>query len=125
MHPTDPLLCLLCSVACLSRATNRQVDNRNHTIVQGLAILQQYAALRPGSAEVEYNLGRAYQQVGLLHLAVPRYQRVLAMAEERTTASTDPGFHMTREAAYNLALVYASAGSPHVTEALFHRWLAV
>lgn len=66
LQPNDPLLCLLCSVACLSRATNRQVDNRNHTIVQGIALLTQYAQLRSGTAEAEYNFGRAYQHLGSL-----------------------------------------------------------
>ncbi|WFC97699.1 hypothetical protein MYAM1_000418 [Malassezia yamatoensis] len=85
--PNDPLLCLLCSVACFGRATNRQVDNRNHTIVQGLSILSHYAQLRPDSAEAEYNFARAYHQLGLAHLAIPRYERVLNMAQDNLQPS--------------------------------------
>lgn len=117
-------------MACFSRATNRQVDNRNHTIVQGLSILTHYAQLRPGSPEVEYNFGRAYHQLGTLltdpglaHLAIPHYRRVLEMAEKCEKPAQ--GFCMAREAAFNLALLYASAGSPHESQALYRRWLVV
>lgn len=107
------------------------MDNRNHTIVQGLSILTHYAQLRLGTPEVEYNFGRAYHQLGtfslphpgLTHLAIPRYQRVLNMAETSTTPAH--GFCMAREAAFNLALLYASAGSPHLAQALYRRWLVV
>ncbi|KAL4400990.1 transcription factor TFIIIC complex protein [Malassezia pachydermatis] len=121
LQPTDPLLCLLCSVATLSRATNRQVDNRNHTVVQGLALLTQYADLRGAGPEVDYNFARAFHQLGLLHLAVPRYQRVLSQAD--TPCQT--GFAMVREAAYNLSLIYVQAGSPHQAQHLYRTYLAV
>ncbi|WFD30193.1 hypothetical protein MSPP1_001210 [Malassezia sp. CBS 17886] len=123
LQPKDALLCLLCSVACLSRATNRQVDNRNHTVVQGLSLLANYAALRGDCAEAEYNFGRAFHQLGLLHLAVPRYQRVLELAEKG--ASPGLGYAMTREAAYNLSLIYAGSGSPRLARTLYRRWLLV
>ncbi|WFD05863.1 hypothetical protein MVES1_001197 [Malassezia vespertilionis] len=101
LQPNDPLLCLLCSVACLSRATNRQVDNRNHTIIQGLGILAQYATLRgPG----------------------PEAENVLALAEK--SLNQEHGFTMAREAAFNLAHIYASSGSPHLAHALYTQWLS-
>lgn len=70
LEPNDPLLCLLGCVASLGRATNRQVDNRNHTIVQGLSMLKSYARLRgENEPEVEYNFGRAYHQMGALNFS--------------------------------------------------------
>ena len=121
LQPNDPLLCLVSAVASLCRATNRQVDNRNHTIVQGLALLSQYAALRGPVSEVEYNFGRAFHQLGLVHLAVPRYRRVLELA----TADPGPGFDMSREAAYNLALIYTASESPELAAQLYDEWLVV
>lgn len=123
LQPSDPLLCLLCSVACLSRATNRQVDNRNHTIVQGLSILSNYAEIRGEGPEVDYNFGRAFQQLGLVHLAVPRYERVLSYAKENKIQSS--GFSMTREAAFNLALIYTSSGATTLARDLYRTWLVI
>ena len=64
LQQNDPLLCLLCCAASLGRATNRQVDNRNHTVIQGMSMLANYAELRGQSLEVDYNFGRAYQHLG-------------------------------------------------------------
>lgn len=122
LQQSDPLLCLLCAVASLGRATNRQVDNRNHTIVQGMAMLAQYGELRGDTPEVDYNFGRAYHQLSLLHLAVPRYERVLARAND---ASCTLGFDMIREAAYNLAMIYSQVGSTDMARQLYRTWLAV
>ena len=41
-------------------------------------LLQGYAAQRCNEQEATYNLGRAAHQLGLLHAAVPLYERVLA-----------------------------------------------
>ena len=114
------------------------MDNRNHTIVQGISTLSRYAEIRGASSEVEYNFGRAFHQlgtlwrsleladtdrVGLLHLAVPRYQRVLELAKDNKDAGR--GFDMAREAAYNLGLIYPTSGSPHLARELYRTWLVV
>lgn len=33
--------------------------------------------------EVEYNFGRAFQSIGVVHLAARHYEKVLAMVDER------------------------------------------
>jgi general transcription factor 3C polypeptide 3 (transcription factor C subunit 4) len=38
---------------------------------------------------VEYNLGRAFQQLGLLTYAVNHYETVLRIAEERMAVDSD------------------------------------
>jgi hypothetical protein len=45
----------------------------------------------PAEAEVQYNLGRAAQRVGLLHCAVYHYEHVLLLAEgiDTTAAAAD------------------------------------
>lgn len=45
----------------------------------------------PAEAEVNYNLGRAAQRVGLLHAAVSHYERVLALAEAADDAAAADG----------------------------------
>lgn len=130
LQQSDPLLCLLCCVASLGRATNRQVDNRNHTIVQGLAMLQRYAELRGQGPEVDYNFGRAFHHLGtrkfltagLHHLALPRYESVLQQAG---TTSNNVGFDMVRDAAYNLSLIYLQSGNVSQARALYRTVLAV
>ncbi|CAD6889782.1 unnamed protein product [Tilletia controversa] len=143
---SDPLICLLCGIAFLNRALNRQVDNRHHAALQGFAYLGHYRKLRAvDSQEVEYNLGRGFHQIGLLQQAEYHYERVLALAEAKEQGnsgedSSSPqaeaqtqhegiarseGFGMAREAAFNLSLILASGGSPTRVRDLYERWLVV
>ena len=66
--PDDPVLCLLLAIASLGRAMQRQADNRHHLVAQALAFLSKYRAarsgVRGGRGETDYNLGRAFQQLG-------------------------------------------------------------
>ena len=54
---------------------------------QGFAFLSRYRTLRGGDAndvdEVDYNFGRAFQQLGLHTYAVKHYEKVLQSTEER------------------------------------------
>ncbi|SNX81647.1 related to transcription factor TFIIIC subunit [Melanopsichium pennsylvanicum] len=146
IQPTDPLLCLVTAVAFLSRATNRQTDNRHHMVLTGMAFFQKYLKFRQDEkegekeadqhgkhlAEMEYNRGRMMHHVGLVHLAEKHYRAVLEYsarghddADGDGDDDDDDGWGMKREAAWNLSLIYATAGSPHLAEDLYDRYLRV
>ncbi|CDR99742.1 related to transcription factor TFIIIC subunit [Sporisorium scitamineum] len=128
VQPTDPLLSLVTAVAFLSRATNRQTDNRHHMILTATTFLQKYLRFRGEKegegggreAEMEYNRARAMHHVGLVHLAERHYRRVLEGGEEGKG-----GWDMKREAAWNLALIYATSGSNGLVQELYDRYLRV
>ncbi|CCM04149.1 uncharacterized protein FIBRA_06311 [Fibroporia radiculosa] len=118
------------SIASFGRAMQRQADNRNHLITQasvGLAFLSQYRSIRgentDGVEEVEYNFGRAFQQLGLHSLAARHYERVLELAEKR--AATDSQDGLAREAAYNLSIIFVTTGAGPLAEKLYRRWLSL
>lgn len=125
IQPTDPLLCLVTAVAYLSRSTNRQTDNRHHMVLTAVTFLQKYLKHRAEDKanrhwrEMEYNRGRAMHHIGLVHLAEKHYRAVL---EHK---GGDGGWDMNREAAWNLALIYTTAGSPHLAQDLYDHYLRV
>jgi len=123
--PEDPMICLCLAIASIGRAMQRQSDNRQHLIAQGMAFLSRYRNIRSSSAErtdeVEYNFGRIFQQLGLYTYAVRHYERVLELIASRT--ENDPGF--AREAAYNLSLIYVMTGAIPLAQALYRRWLSL
>ncbi|EPS96052.1 hypothetical protein FOMPIDRAFT_1151328 [Fomitopsis schrenkii] len=126
--PEDPLICLCLAIASFGRAMQRQADNRNHLITQGMAFLSRYRTLRGANSEdvdeVEFNFGRAFQQLGLHSLAVRHYERVLSAAEKKFPEGIqDCG--MAREAAYNLSLIYVTTGAIPGAEKLYRRWLSL
>lgn len=126
--PNDPMICLGLAISSMGRAMQRQSDNRHHLIAQTMAFLTRYRALRQvdetESDEVEYNFGRAFQQLGLHSLAVKHYERVLEIAEKKT--KTDPNdIGLAREAAYNLSIIFVTTGAIGLAEDLYRRWLTL
>ncbi|KAI0049823.1 TPR-like protein [Auriscalpium vulgare] len=126
--PHDPMVCLSLAIASMGRAMQRQADNRHNLIAQAMAFLTQYRELRQGDPqgldEVEFNFGRAFQQLGLHSLAVKHYERVLELTEARLKTSPDD-FGLAREAAYNLSLIFVTTGATSLAEGLYRRWLSL
>ncbi|KAG2354401.1 hypothetical protein BDR07DRAFT_1306230 [Suillus spraguei] len=125
--PEDPVVCLSLAIASLGRAMQRQSDNRHHMIAQGMAFLSQYRTLRKSSddevsAEVDYNFGRAFHQLGLHTHAVSHYERVLEIAEKR---GSEQCASVAKEAAYNLSLIYVTTGAVPLADKLYRRWLSI
>ena len=113
--PSDPLLHLLAGAASLGRMTNRQAANRHHMAIQGVALINQSAQLqgKEESAINYYNLGRAFQSLcgcseseiafildangsaslsfraGLDHLAIPQYEKCLALCRQTQSEKQD------------------------------------
>ncbi|EIW71252.1 hypothetical protein TREMEDRAFT_27203, partial [Tremella mesenterica DSM 1558] len=115
----NPFICLLIAQAFFGRSMNRQSDNRNFQMAQGLAFLTKYRELSLkdpiSQEEVEYNFGRAFHGIGIPHLAIVHYERVLDSIKKRMEQSDDPegirkdSFAM--ESAHNLMLLYTSSGN--------------
>ncbi|KAH9969571.1 TPR-like protein [Russula dissimulans] len=126
--PNDPMICLGLAISSMGRAMQRQSDNRHHLIAQATAFLTRYRALRQvdgtESDEVEYNFGRAFQQLGLHSLAVKHYERVLEIAEKRTRTKPDD-VGLAREAAYNLSIIFVTTGANTLADDLYRRWLTL
>ncbi|KAF7360402.1 hypothetical protein MVEN_00770100 [Mycena venus] len=123
--PDDPMICLSLAMASLGRAMQRQSDNRHHLITQAMALLARYRQLRAeqpdGVGEIDFNFGRAFQQLGLYSHAVTHYERVLQMAESRDMKDAT----VAQEAAYNLSLIYVMTGATSLAKALYRRWLSL
>ncbi|KAF8575754.1 TPR-like protein [Ramaria rubella] len=127
-QPNDPVICLSLALAYLGRAMQRQADNRHYMIAQSLAFLSQYRNLRmtddANADEVDFNFGRAFHQIGLFHHASKHYQRVLANTE-RCMQDDPNNVGVSREAAYNLSLIYMSTGAVGLAKALYRKWLSI
>ncbi|KAL5525422.1 TFC4 [Sanghuangporus sanghuang] len=128
--PNDPLICMTLAISSLGRAMQRQSDNRNFLITQAMSFMTKYRVLRgpgesdPHADEIEYNYGRAFHQIGLLSYAVKHYERVLDIVKKRQ-ASDKNDVGVSREAAYNLCLIYVTTGATHLAKAVTRRWLSI
>ncbi|KAI9228934.1 MAG: hypothetical protein DHS80DRAFT_14825 [Piptocephalis tieghemiana] len=122
LHPSDPILNLSLGISYLGRAMQRTTADRQSEILWGFSYLYRYADLRSGTPsspwdqEVHYNLARAFHHLGLVHLAIPHYEKVLEM---------DDPTNLCFEAAYNLSLIYLTSGSPLLASSLLDKYCTV
>ncbi|CCI40008.1 unnamed protein product [Albugo candida] len=117
----NPLVLFCLGMAFLAASMQRTIKDRQHTVAKAFALLQQYQKIRTAESdengntpsgidtiyrrlECWYNLGRAHHQLGLFHLAIAMYERVLRTCEEAKQIPAE--YDLARETAYNLSLIY-------------------
>ncbi|KAF2087223.1 hypothetical protein K490DRAFT_42833 [Saccharata proteae CBS 121410] len=87
LAPDDALLNLSIATSFVMQSFKRQSENRQYQIQQGLRFLYRYYKLRSKDniailvQEAEFNVARLWHSLGLIHLALPHYERVLALSE--------------------------------------------
>ncbi|EPS38679.1 hypothetical protein H072_7551 [Dactylellina haptotyla CBS 200.50] len=123
-----PMITFQIALAYLHRAMQRQSENRQYHILQGLVFLNRYYNMKKESKdwfdrqEAEFNMGRAFHQIGLEHYAVGYYETVIKMSDEWMNGGQDDdekaeeeqkfeSGDLRWEAAYNLQLLYHTVGS--------------
>lgn len=129
LQPDNPLINLCVGTSFINLALGFRVNNKNQCVLQGFAFLHNYQRLCNSNQESNYNLARAYHHVGLVHLAVIYYEKVLAHCEEDHPIPRLPNEDATfvseiqpklvncghcdlrKEAAYNLHLIYKTSGA--------------
>lgn len=72
------------------------------------------------SEEANYNIARAFHQIGILDLAIPFYQKVLSTPEKSSGEES-----LKREAAYNLSLIYRECGSIELANSVLCEYLVI
>eukprot|EP00053_Salpingoeca_punica_P014777 m.134411 g.134411 ORF g.134411 m.134411 type:complete len:349 (-) comp16537_c0_seq19:1852-2898(-) len=111
-------LCM--GIAFLRWSRQRTCENRHEVIVKAFGALCHYRTLLvEDSQEALYNMGRAFHELGLAHMAVPYYEKVL---KTPLFAEGKPAAHdMRREAAYNLSAIYKASGSADLARAILRK----
>lgn len=130
IDPNNPMINLSLALAYIHHAIKRQADNRHHLIMQGFAFLFTYYDLRQCSRlalekqEAEYNVGRAYHMLGLIHLAIPYYLRCLAIHHEVIeTNCSRISKNFTNEAALALQGIWVANGDIDKARRVTQEWL--
>ena len=91
--------------------------NRHKVVVEAMAFMHQYAKHRVAPGEAHYNIARAYHQLGILHLAMESYNRVLKQR--------DAPHSLKRNAALNLSLIYRKSGANGLAVQLLHDYVTI
>lgn len=122
----DPLIAFLIGVTLFQIACQKFSVKKDYLVAQGVGFFNIYKKLRgpDGEQEVAYNLGRGYHQLGMLHLAIEQYKKVLKL--KLPLAEKNPNlFDLKREAAYNLHLIYKASGSFDLAKMYLYKYIVV
>ncbi|KAM6332602.1 general transcription factor 3C polypeptide 3 isoform 3-T3 [Podargus strigoides] len=124
-NPAEPLYSLCIGLTFIHMASQKYVLKRHALLVQGFSFLHRYLDLRGPCQESFYNLGRGLHQLGLLHLAIHYYQKVLELPpltlEGIETDQTD----LRRDTAFNLSLIYQSSGNTRMAQKMLYTYAVV
>ncbi|TVY19441.1 Transcription factor tau subunit sfc4 [Lachnellula arida] len=125
VDPNNPMIHLTLGVTYIHDALKRQIENRQHSILQGLTFILRYYDTRSESQHIEerleahYNVGRTYHMLGLVHLALPYYWKVLKEGSE------DIKEGLTVDAAYNLQTIYMMSGNAEMAQSITKEFLVI
>lgn len=112
-------------LAHLHHALKRQTENRQYGILQGLTFILRYYDARKESdlieerLEAHHNLARTYHILGLPHLAIPYYWKVLQ--EHKSGTKED----IVIETAFNLQTLYTMSGNVEMAQSVTKEWLVI
>lgn len=152
--PLDPVNTLCLGLSFIQASVQRRCDNRHLMIMQGMLFILEYVKIMGRCQESEYNLALCFHILGLTHLAVPHYERVLCLPskskahiekekpiEEVYTWPVDDTYDMgdddvdddveydetdlKHEAAYNLHLIYVTSGSTALAEIVMMKYCTI
>lgn len=120
------LVALLIGITYMSIAQQKYTTKKHMLISQAISFLNEYAKIREPEAynEIQYNLGRLHHQFGMCHIAVHYYKKVLQFSNE-LIEKHPKHLDLTREAAYNLYLIYRKAGNRELARKMLNDYIVI
>ncbi|KAK9821168.1 hypothetical protein WJX74_003771 [Apatococcus lobatus] len=95
LAPEHPIVLLSIATALTNQTMSPHVKDRDRTVLQAFAFMQEYALHRGDPSEAAYNMGRAAHQLGLHSLAVTLYQTALQSATDPSATAGQAGCQKT------------------------------
>lgn len=137
LDPNNPTIILTIALSYIHQSLKRQAGNRHRLINIGLGFLTKYRSIRLENGvkqemqEAHFNTGRIWHTLGLEHMAIPEYQKVLELSEEIQAEALagenagDGGYveDFGRDAALALQQMYAMNGQALLAREITHRYL--
>ena len=104
LDPENPMINLSYGLAYIHYALKRQATNRQYLLAQGFGLLFKYYEIRMRTArssgerqEAHFNIGRVYGMLGLGHLAIEYYGKVLDEARKAGDGDGEGGRDVVRK----------------------------
>lgn len=122
--PDNPDLLFLIALSNLHRSIQRKTLNTSFQILQGLTYLLEWIKTKDQNdpyhrMEAYYNVGRSFNLLGLDHLAIGFYEKVMQIEVD------DPAYDLKMEAAHNLYSIYNMNKNYLQAEVIMNKYLVI
>ena len=123
----NPLVALMLGLTFCHMACQKFSAKKHSLVVQASSFLNTYKSLRGDCQEVNYNLGRAMHQLGLLPAALFYYKKGLEQGPSIAANDRDHHniFDLSREIAFNMSLIYSTSGNLQLARYYSERYISV
>lgn len=107
-----PLVAMLLSILYAQIANQKYTNKKQNLLVQAMNYMQIYQSTREPEAEAEilYNTGRLYHQIGIVSVAKKYYEKALAVTNPFIEEHIEL-LDLKKEIAYNLHVIYKQSGN--------------
>lgn len=122
--PSNPLIPLMLGLTFTHMACQKFSGKKHSLVVQACAFLNTYVDMRGECQESMYNLGRAFHQLNLLPQAIHYYKQALECPVVGQLPE-GPRLDLTREIAFNLALIYKNSGSLNLARMYMYKYIKI
>ncbi|XP_035789013.1 general transcription factor 3C polypeptide 3-like [Anopheles albimanus] len=122
----DPLYAMLVAVTLTQIACQKFTSKKQTLVAQANIFMDRYGQGRMEEVrhEVYYNFGRMYHQLGMLHLAVDYYKRVLSF-DSAVIRQCPKHLDLKAETAYNLSCIYRDSGNIELARKYLYEYIQV
>lgn len=122
----SPMIAMILGIL-YSQIANQKFTNRKQSlVVQGMNYFEIYKNTREpeAKAEVLYNTGRYYHQIGMLALAKNYYEQALKVTNP--LIESDPEIlDLKRTIAFNLHVIYKQSGNKYMARKVLYEYITV
>ena len=125
----NPLVALMLGLTFCHMACQKFSAKKHSLVVQAASFLNTYKSLRGDCQEVNYNIGRAMHQLGLLPAALFYYKEGLkqgpSIEARHETGGGHNMFDLSREIAFNVSLIYSTSGNHQLARYYTEKYISV
>lgn len=121
-----PLVAMVLAILYAQIANQKYTNRKQNLLVQSMNYIEKYRRTREPEAEAEilYNIGRLYHQIGILSVAKSYYEKALKVSNPFIEANKEM-LDLKSEIAYNLHVIYKQSGNKQMARKMLYDYIVV
>ncbi|KAL7017526.1 hypothetical protein ACKWTF_010409 [Chironomus riparius] len=121
-----PMVAMILAILYSQIANQKYTTRKQNLLVQAMYYMERYQKSREpeAMAEILYNTGRLYHQMGIISVAKDYYERALRVTNPLIEQYPDI-LDLKMEIAYNLHIIYKQTGNKHMARKILYDHIVI